>query len=638
MTPRQTFIPCLVLVFTATLNACGGGGGGGGGDPPTLPGTIQLSGTSFDVSEGQVANIAVTRSGGNSGVASVDYAITDGTAVSGSDYEPSGGTLTGTITFSDQQSGNQTISIIALDDTIAEGLESLTLTLSNVSRATLGPNSSATINIIDNDTAALSAFGPITELSSATVNGIRYETVATNVNINGQPANVSDLKLGQLVAIEGDVNFSHATGTADQIDYIATVIGPVENIDAAIDRLLVMGQTVLTNSNTVFDPSIDPDTFAGLSVGASTQISGYLNDAGDIIATRIDLDTTSTDVRLIGTVSGLNLDNMLFSINRLSVDYGSATLIDLPGGMPTDGMLVFVNGSLTNGVLVVDEIGSINNLASTPGARVHLAGVVTRFASVTDFDLNGFPITTNAGTVFVNGVVGDLGANAEITIDGEVGPGGDAVAVTELTFGRPVFDRTTITFDFENFTKISVFGLSRVTVSQGPDFSVEATGNADIINDIQVTLNGDTVTFGNEKTQLMDAVVTMPVLDQIDVAAGALADVTIRNFDQTQMTVNVEGVSRLRGEGLQIGDLKASVSGVSLLDFGGIRPIGNANINVSGVIQAVLNMQGVSTMAGSVQTGQGTGHSILFYYGTSVTVNVTTDALSEVTRLGDTRP
>jgi len=45
-----------------------------------------------------------------------------------------------------------------------------------------------------------------------------------------------------------------------------------------------------------------------------------------------------------------------------------------------------------------------------------------------------------------------------------------------------------------------------------------------------------------------------------------------------------------------------------------------------------------SDLAGSVRTGQGTGNSRFFYYGTSVNVNVTTDALSVLMRLGDTRP
>jgi hypothetical protein len=617
----------------ATLSACGGGSGDGD-NVPAPPGTIQFAQTSYDVAEGTNVNIIVTRSGGNGGVATVDYATSDGTAISGSDYPATSGTFT----YPNQTSGNQTIGIFITDDNTAEGPESFTVTLSNVTQATPGANSTVTVNIIDNDTAAVSAFGAITELNSATVNGIRYDTDATTVEANGLPATVADLKLGQIVAIEGEVNFSDATGRADAIGYSASVIGPVENIDATLDRLIVLGQTVLTNADTVFDSSIDPDTFAGLTVGATAQISGLRNADGDIVATRIEPDTTSTGVQLIGTVAGLDVANMLFSVDRLTVDYRSAALIDLPMGMPTNGLLVIVRGSWADGILVVDEIASIINLAATPGERGHLGGLITHLASPTDFDLNGFPITTNASTRFVNGVVGDLQANAEITIDGVVSAGGDTVLANQVTIGRPVNDDTTMPFDFTNFTNISVLGFSRVTVVQGPDFSIEVTANSDIFGNVQVTQNGDTVTFGDNDTLFLNAVVTMPVLNRVDVASGSIANVTLRNFDQMQLMVNVGGVSLVRGEDLMIGDLTATVSGVSLLDFGGIRPIGNANIDVSGVSQARLNMEVGSTLTGSVTTGQGTGHSILFYYGTNVTANVTTDSVSRVTRLGDTLP
>ncbi|MCP5090335.1 MAG: hypothetical protein GY949_05370, partial [Gammaproteobacteria bacterium] len=569
-----------------------------------------------------------------SGLVSVDYASTDESAEGGSDYTATNGTLT----WADGVSGNQTISIQITDDNSAENAESFTVTLSNIASATLGANTVATVNIIDNDVAAVSAFGPITALNSATVNGIRYDTNTTVVSVNGMPASVSDLKLGQLVAIDGDVNFSDGTGTANEVSYSATVIGPVENIDATQKQLIIMGQTVWTNADTVFDSSIDPDTFVGLTVGASTQISGFRNADDDIIATRIETDTTSTNVQLIGTVAGLDAANMLFSVNRLTIDYSNAVLIDLPVGMPTDGLLVIVRGSLANGILVVDEIASIDNLATTAGERAHLGGIVTRFASPTDFDINGFPVITDTSTVFVNGVAGDLQDNAEITIDGEFDTGDGTVLANEVTFGRPVSPRQTLAFDFDNFSKISVLGLSRVDVVQGPNFSVDVMAATDIIDSVQVNQNGDTVTFGNNNGQILNAFVTMPLLDQIDVAAGALANVTLRNFEQPQMIVNVGGVSSLRGEGLRIGDLTASVSGVSLLDFGGIRPIGNANIDVSGVSQATLNMEVESTLTGSVRTGQGTGASALFYYGTNVTADVTTDSLSRVMRLGGTKP
>jgi len=622
----------IVLFVSMSLLVVACGGGGGGGDNP--PGTIQLAETSFDVREGSVINILVARSGGSSGVASVDFATADGTAVGGADYTAANGTLT----WPDGVSGNRTISIPITDDNAAEFTESFTVTLSNVSGATLGANSSATVKIIDNDVTVLSAFGSITALNSATVNGIRYDTNASNVLVNGQPAVVSDLRLGQVVRLGGEVNFSVALGSADEIQYNASVIGPVEDIDGTARRLLVMGQTVLIGVDTVFDPSIDPVTLNGLTLGATTQISGFLNANGDIMATRIEPDTTSTGAQLIGTVTELDLANMLFTINQLTVDYSNATLIDLPMGMPVNGLLVIVRGSLVSGILVVDEIANIINSSATPGERVHLGGIITRFASATDFDLNGFPITTDTSTGYVNGVAGDLQANVEITLDGEVNAGGDTALAREVTFGRPDFDRTTLTFDFSNFTNISLDGLAVVTVIQDADFSIEVTADADVINDVLVSQIGDTVSFDLNVSRIYNAVVRMPLLNQIDVGDNALANVTLRNFDQMQMTVNLGGVSILRGEGLMIGDLTVTVSGVSTLDFGDIAPIGNANIDISGVSQATLNMAVGSTLAGSVTTGVGTGVSQLFYYGTDINLNVTTDALSIVTRLGDTQP
>lgn len=620
----------LYVSMSLLVVACGGGGSDG-----NTPGTIQFAESSFDAVEGRlILNILVPRSGGSSGGASVDYATADGTALAGSDYTASNGTLT----WPDGVSGNQTISIPITDDNAAEFSESFTVTLSNVSGATLGANSSATVKIIDNDVAVLSAFGSITALNSATVNGIRYDTNASNVLVNGQPAGVSDLRLGQVVTLGGEVNFSSVLGSADEIQYNASVIGPVEDIDATARRLIVMGQTVSIGVDTVFDPSIDSVTLNGLTLGATAQISGFLNADGDIMATRIELDTTSTGVQLIGTVTGLDLANMVFTVNQLTLDYSSATVIDLPMGMPVNGLLVIVRGSLVSGTLVVDEIASIVNSSATPGERVHLGGIITRFASASDFDLNGFPITTDTSTGYVNGVAGDLQADAELTLDGEVNAGGDTVLAREVTFGRPDFDRATLTFNFNDFTNISLDDLAVVTVIQDADFSIEVTADADVINDVQVSQIGDRVSFDLNDSRIYNAAVRMPLLNQIDVGDNALANVTLRSFDQMQMTVNLGGVSILRGEGLMIGVLAATVSGVSTLDLGDIPPIGNANIDIGGVSQATLNMAVGSTLAGSVTTGVGTGVSRLFYYGTDINLNVTTDAQSVVTRLGDTQP
>lgn len=485
-------------------------------------------------------------------------------------------------------------------------------------------------------TEDVSAVGVITALGSVTVNGVQYTTDATTVTTNGQPASFSDLKLGQIVALEGTVQVDGPRGTAEDIDYVATVIGPVENIDATLSQLIVMGQTVLTDGDTEFDPSIDASSFAGLTVGSNAQISGFLNANGEVVATRIEPDTASTDVQLIGSVVGLDLDSMSFTVNRLTVDYSSAILIDLLGSMPADGLFVLMTGALTNGILVVDEIQSLYETeGSAPGERAQTQGSITRYNSATDFDVNGFPVTTNASTAFANGTIADLQASAQITIDGEFAASGDSILANEITFGRVIDPTTTVTFDFNNFTDISVLSIFNVTVTQGPDFSVEVTIDEDIVDNLIVTQTGSRLSldlqFGDNNAQTLDAVITLPVLNSIDV--DGVATVTLKDFNQTHMTINVGNVSQLRGNSLMIGDLTARVSGVSQLDFGDIRPLGNANIEVRGISKATVNMDVGTTLTGSVM-----GTSGLFYYGTDVTLNVTTDFISSVTKLGETRP
>lgn len=199
----------------------------------------------------------------------------------------------------------------------------------------------------------------------------------------------------------------------------------------------------------------------------------------------------------------------------------------------------------------------------------------------------------------------------------------------------------TLTFDFVDFTDIVVPSVFNITVVQGEDFLVQVTIDEDVVDRVDVSQNGATLTvnllLGDSQIDTLQAFVTMPVLRRIDLSGVVLQSV-LRDFNQTEMIVNVGGVSQLRGEGLVINDLTATVSGTSELDFGGIAPIGNAEISISGVSRATLNMDVGSTLTASVSTGQGTGISKLFYYGTDVNLNISSDSSSSVERLGETHP
>ena len=486
---------------------------------------------------------------------------------------------------------------------------------------------------------AIIAYGEITGLGGVTVNDVRYQTGTATVVVNGEPAFMSDLRLGQIVALTGRINEDSLSGTANSIRFDANVIGPVDGLDADIQRLVVMGQSVTTDTDTRFGAGIDPSTYAGLSVGDIAQVSGYADASGAIRATRIELAPANAQPQVIGTVADLDLANLLFRINRLTVDYSNALVIDLPGGAPANAMDVKVFGTIAAGRFGVERLVAAPALTGSTGQRVQTAGVITRFSSAADFDVDHITATADAGTTYRDGNPGDLALNAELVIDGNFEANG-RIKAERITFGHVAVNTARLTFAFRDFTEISVPTVFKVTVSQGPDFSVEVFVDRAHEHRIDVTRTGERLTIallpGSGNIQTLEAVVTMPVLDRIDLSG--VGNASLYDFDQSRMTINVGGVSFLRGNALRIGNLTSSVTGVSRMDLVDMRPIGDVDINVGGVSQATLNMDIGSTITGSMQTGQGTGASTLFYYGTDVDVNVTTDSLSSIVWLGDTRP
>ena len=489
------------------------------------------------------------------------------------------------------------------------------------------------------DSEAVVAHGEITGLGGITVNDVRYQTGLAMVTVNGEPGFMSDLRQGQLVTLSGRINEDGLTGTANSVRFDANVVGPVDGVDTDNQQLIVMGQSVTTDADTQFGGGIDPATYDGLSVGDMAQVSGYADATGTIRATRIDPAPADAQSQVIGTVVDLDLANLLFRINRLTVDYSNALVIDLPGGAPANAMDVKIFGTIAAGRFEVERLVVAPALTGSTGQRVQTAGVITRFTSAADFDLGHVIVAADAGTAYQGGNSGDLALNAELVIDGNFASNG-RIAADRITFGDLAVNTAQLTFGYRDFTEISVPTVFKVTVSQGSDFSVEVFVDREHEDRIDVTKSGARLTIallpGSGNIRTLEAFVTMPVLDRIDVSG--VANASLYDFDQSQMTINVGGVSFLRGNALRIGNLTSSVTGVSRMDLVDIRPIGSADITLSGISQATLNMDVGSTMTGSMQTGQETGASILFYYGTTVDVNIAMDSLASVVWLGDTRP
>jgi hypothetical protein len=117
-------------------------------------GVIQFSATTFTVVENAatgLATITVVRSGSTAAGATVGFTTSDDTATAGADYTATSGTLT----FA-QGETRKTITLPITNDALAEGVETVTLTLSNPgpnSTTTLGVRSTAVLRIMDDELA-----------------------------------------------------------------------------------------------------------------------------------------------------------------------------------------------------------------------------------------------------------------------------------------------------------------------------------------------------------------------------------------------------------------------------------------------------------------------------------------------------
>jgi len=281
------------------------------------------------------------------------------------------------------------------------------------------------------------AQGPINGFGSVIVNGVRYSTAGATVTIDDQPGTESDLRVGQVVRVEGTVNADGVTGTARKVSFNDDVEGPVQRIDLAASIFVVLGQTVRVGAGTSFDDGIVPRSLQGLQAGQRVEVSGLVGADGVIAATRVERKPASTTVEVKGTAESVDTVARRLRINQLQVDYSAAALSGFGTGQPQNGDLIEAHGTVSvAGVLVATRLEKRSaSLSGTVNDDADLEGLVTRFVSATDFDVAGQRVTTTASTRYEGGSAANLALNANIEVEGDFDASGRVVA-TEIEFRR----------------------------------------------------------------------------------------------------------------------------------------------------------------------------------------------------------
>jgi hypothetical protein len=172
-------------------------------------------------------------------------------------------------------------------------------------------------------------------------------------------------------------------------------------------------------------------------VGQRVEVSGLVGADGVIAATRVESKAAAATVEVQGVASAVDTAARRFSIGQLTVDYGSASLSGFGTGQPANGDLVEVQGAVGGAdVLLATRVEKRSaSLSGSTSDSADLEGLVTRFASATDFDVAGQRVTTTASTRYEGGTAANLALDANVEVEGGFDATGRVVA-TEVQFRR----------------------------------------------------------------------------------------------------------------------------------------------------------------------------------------------------------
>lgn len=271
--------------------------------------------------------------------------------------------------------------------------------------------------------------GVITGFGSVFINGVEYETDATTVTTDDNGgASESDLQVGMVVTLSGEINEDGTTGNANAIHYDEQLKGPIASIDLFANTITILDQTIVFDDLTSFENFI----LADLIPGDILEISGYFHTDGTLYATRIEKETEQTQLKIQARITLLDSVNKTFELNGLTIDYSSAIFKDFLEADLVDGQQVRVKGeytALNAGVLVVSEVKlKEKNENNEEGDNRHVEGFITDFESSGNFKVDGIAIILDDNTEFKYGDASALMANVRVKIKGEFNADGSLLA------------------------------------------------------------------------------------------------------------------------------------------------------------------------------------------------------------------
>lgn len=302
-----------------------------------------------------------------------------------------------------------------------------------------------------NTTSAVSQ-GVMTK-GSTIVNGVRFEDTTANIFIDDTPkTNSAALQNGMVVKVLGTVNHDGINGTAQRVKALIEVRGTPTSVNsgASPQNLVVLGQTVFVDDQTVYSGLGNTNPFGAISTLTLIEVHGLRDATGRVRASRIEATTAQMGDNLVdeirGVVSALAGSNpTTFTLNGQAVNAAGAVIA--PTGASYQNLSVVevhctarpcVNaGGVFQASRVVVENAEDSAFQPASGERLEAEGLISGFTTQPgSFLVGGTPVTTNTSTVFEGGVSSDL--QDDIKVEAEGAWNGSTLIASKIEFKRSV--------------------------------------------------------------------------------------------------------------------------------------------------------------------------------------------------------
>lgn len=270
--------------------------------------------------------------------------------------------------------------------------------------------------------------GSVSKFGSIVVNGAEIDISEAAIIVDGEEIGVGDevaldnLDIGKVVTVTGTGSEDDDNMVADQVIFNEEVEGPVESIrdiDPSTKEIVVMGQAVIVNPVTKFKGT----TFDTIAEDDVVEVSGLVDDTGAVWATFVEkIGEFAPDlaVEVKGIVQNLNVSLQTFEINDLTVDYALADTSNLPGGIPAEGLLVEVEGTLAapGDDLLATRIELEDEIGNDYADEIEITGFVTDFVSAFEFTVGYQVVQTDEDTEYVDGEAVDIAPGVKLEAEG----------------------------------------------------------------------------------------------------------------------------------------------------------------------------------------------------------------------------